>query len=496
MPLAIMMVPGISDTTDFETLRQTEYGYLDAQDHVYLDYTGSGLTAASQMQHHSTRLATTLYGNPHSVNPTSAAATEAIGCTKSRVLSHVNASPDEYTVVFTANATAAARLVGEAYPFHRDRGLVLTADNHNSINGIREFAASKGARTKYIPLGPRDLRIRQKDVTSALVPSRRLWDRLPTGCHRMLRSSSTKAKSAGLFAYPAQSNFSGVRHPLSWIVFAQERGYHVLLDAAAYLPTAALDLSEVKPDFVIVSWYKLFGYPTGIGCLIARKDPLELLRTQRPWFSGGTIQVAATSVPWHTLASGAEAFEDGTPNFLAIPDVHFGLDWLEAVGVSAIGARVNFLTGLFLGRLLTMRHSDRTPMVRVYGPTNTEMRGGTITFNFLDARGKVIDDQVVGLESAAARISLRTGCFCNPGAGEAALGLDKSVIQLLAIPRKQSGEVDKQLEAHGVETLGAVRVSFGLASTTADLDKFFGFAEKTYKDRIVIRKGPLIRPQC
>ncbi|KAK4139221.1 molybdenum cofactor sulfurase [Dichotomopilus funicola] len=490
------MPVGIPDTTDFETLRRTEYNYLDAQDHVYLDYTGSGLTAASQVRHHSTRFATTLYGNPHSINPTSAAATEAIDRTKSRVLAHVNASPGEYTVVFTANATAAARLVGEAYPFHRGRGLVLTADNHNSINGIREFAASKGAQTKYIPLLQPDLRISHTDVTSALGPSRRLWRRLPTRCHCMLRRSSLNPKSAGLFAYPAQSNFSGVRHPLSWTALAQERGYHVLLDAAAYLPTATLDLSEVKPDFVIVSWYKLFGYPTGIGCLIARKESLDLLRMQRPWFSGGTIQAAAASVPWHTLAPGAEAFEDGTPNFLGIPDVHFGLDWLEAIGVSAIGARVNFLTGLFLDRLLQMHHSNGTPMVRVYGPINTDMRGGTITFNFLDAREKVIDDRLVGLESAAARISLRTGCFCNPGAGEAALGLDKSVVQLLTRPRKPLRKVDRQLEAHGVETLGAVRVSFGLASNTTDLDKFFGFAEKTYKDRIVVREGPPIRPQC
>ena len=37
----------------------------------------------------------------------------------------------------------------------------------------------------------------------------------------------------------------------------------VVLDAAAYAPTHGLDLSRVKPDFVPLSFYKLFGFPTG-----------------------------------------------------------------------------------------------------------------------------------------------------------------------------------------------------------------------------------------
>ena len=80
----------------------------------------------------------------------------------------------------------------------------------------------------------------------------------------------------GLFAYPAQSNFSGVKHPLRWIELAHEHGYDVLLDAAAYVPSSRLDLSVVKPDFVPVSWYKALGYPTGLGCLIARREALAL----------------------------------------------------------------------------------------------------------------------------------------------------------------------------------------------------------------------------
>jgi len=86
-----------------------------------------------------------------------------------------------------------------------------------------------------------------------------------------------------LFAFPAQSNFSGVQHPLEWIEQAHEHGWDVLLDAAAFVPTNRLDLSHWHPDFVALSFYKMFGWPTGVGCLLARRDALT--RLERPWFS-------------------------------------------------------------------------------------------------------------------------------------------------------------------------------------------------------------------
>jgi selenocysteine lyase/cysteine desulfurase len=497
MPHITTAYPEYQSTARLDELRRSEYSYLDSQDHIYLDFTGSGLAAAAQIRHHEQRLAQTLSGNPHSANPTSAAATEAIDATRARILAHLNASPAEYTVIFTPNATGAARLVGEAYPFRRGTRFVLTADNHNSINGIREFAGARGVKTTYIPLQSSDLRVADADVISAMSINRGIFRRLPLSCSSILRGNTpTKPGANGLFAYPAQSNFSGVRHPLSWIRLAQQHGYHVLLDAAAFLPTSTLNLSEVKPDFVLVSWYKLFGYPTGVGCLVARKDSLECLRVRRPWFSGGTIQAAAASVPWHIMAQGAEAFEDGTVNFLSIPDVHFGLDWMRGIGMDVIETRVRCLTGWFLDRLLQLRHSDGSPMVMVYGPSDMKMRGGTVTFNFLDSAGKVVDERQVALESAAARISLRTGCFCNPGAGEVALGLNKKVFRRLSRVRQLPRGLDELVDVLGIPSFGAVRVSLGPVSTTADVDKFFGFAEKTYKDRVTTSAGLPPREQC
>ncbi len=460
--------PEYATTARLDELRRTEYGYLDEQGHLYLDYTGAGLAARAQHRAHADRLAGGLFGNPHSVNPTSEAATVLVERARDRVLAHFNAAPDEYAAVFTPNATGAARLVGEAYPFGRRTRLVLTVDNHNSVNGLREFARRAHARTVYVPTRAPELRVDPDVLTAAL------------------------SKGRGLFAYPAQSNFSGVRHPLSWVGLAQDRGYDVLLDAAAYLPTGVLDLSVVRPEFVLVSWYKLFGYPTGVGCLVARRDALARLR--RPWFSGGTIQAVSVGMPWHTMAPDESAFEDGTLNFLSIPDVHFGLDWLAGIGLPVIGTRVACLTGWFLSCLADLKHSDGTPMTRVYGPTTRDARGGTVAFNFLDATGKVVDERLVAAETAAAGISLRTGCFCNPGVGEDAFGLDLATLKPLR--RARTGTLDEYLDLIGLPSAGAVRVSFGLVSTVADVTRFGEFATRTYRDRVTDTEGLPPRDRC
>lgn len=471
--------PEYCTTFQLDELRATEYAYLDKQDHVYLDYTGSGLAASAQHRAHQERLENVLCGNPHSVNPTSEAATHLIEQARARVLAHLNAPPDEYMVIFTSNATGAARIVGEAYPFSKRTKLVLSSDNHNSINGLREFARRRHAPTVYVHTQPPELHIDPTALTSVLSRPGR-WDAL---------LGSGPGRRRGLFAYPAQSNFTGVRHSLSWVGLAQKHGYDVLLDTAAYLPTGTLDLSVVQPEFMIISCYKLFGYPTGVGCLVARRSALA--RLSRPWFSGGTIRAVTVGIPWHDMATDESAFEDGTLNFHSIPDVVFGLDWLAGIGMHVIATRVLCLTGWFLDRLRWLEHSDGSPMIRVYGPTNTKARGGTVAFNFLDATGKVIDERLVAVESAVARISLRVGCFCNPGGFEDAMDLDVRPLR-----RTKAASLDEIINLIGLPSAGAIRVSFGLVSTATDVDRFFAFAIETYRDRKNSTTGLSPRDRC
>lgn len=109
--------PGYQSTALLDRLRATEYSYLDAAGHVYLDYTGAALPAQAQLNAHAERMHGRCFGNPHSENPTSAASTELIERARHAILAHFNAPPDEYAAIFTPNASGACRLVGEAYPF-------------------------------------------------------------------------------------------------------------------------------------------------------------------------------------------------------------------------------------------------------------------------------------------------------------------------------------------------------------------------------------------
>ena len=123
------------------------------------------------------------------------------------------------------------------------------------------------------------------------------------------------------------------------------------------------------------------------------------------------------------------AFEDGTVNFLSIPDVTTGLDWIDGIGIDLIHRRVSMLTGWLLDNLGRLKHSNGAPLIRLYGPADRAGRGGTVAFNFLDPAGRVIDERAVARDAAAAGISLRTGCFCNPGAAEWAFGLGRKDVR-------------------------------------------------------------------
>jgi selenocysteine lyase/cysteine desulfurase len=446
--------PSFGETGLLDVLRETEYGRLDASGQVYLDYTGGSLYAESQVEDHMRLLRRAVYGNPHSVNPTSSAATALVEQARSAVLRYFNASEVEYACIFTPNATGALRLVGESYPFGPDDQFVATFDNHNSVNGIREFAHARGARTSYVPLEPPALR-----VDDALL-ARYLEDASPAG--------------RNLFAYPAQSNFSGVKHPLEWIALAHERGWDVIVDCAAFVPTSRLDLSVWKPDFVPISFYKMFGYPTGLGALLAQRSALGRLR--RPWFSGGTVVAANVQGEMVVPASGHALFEDGTVNYLGIPAVEIGLRYIERIGIDTISHRVRALGTWLLDALQRLRHSNGGPAVRVYGPKVWERRGATIAFNFLHPDGRVIDERFVDRVAAAHRISVRTGCFCNSGAGEIAFSLSRET--LIGATFAPEMILDDYIRMIGMPTGGAIRVSLGLANNFADVYRFLGFAHE------------------
>jgi selenocysteine lyase/cysteine desulfurase len=174
--------PTFESTSVLDQLRAAEYTRLDKQQ-VYLDYTGGGLYAESQLHEHMELPCHSVFGNPHSTNPTSQAITELVEHVRNYVLGYFHASPDEYMVIVAP-----------------------------------------------------DLRVNEAYLIYAL--------------------DQARPGQYNLFAYPAQSNFSGVQQPLEWVEEAHTRGWDMLVDCAAFAPTNRLDLSKWHPDFVPISFYQ------------------------------------------------------------------------------------------------------------------------------------------------------------------------------------------------------------------------------------------------
>lgn len=453
--------PIFKSTLAIDDLRQRDYQRLEKSGQVYLDYTGGGLYAESQVKAHQDLLLNGVFGNPHSSNPSSSYSTKLVENARQAVLDYFHGDPSEYVVIFTSNASGALKLVGESYPFNKDSHYLLTFDNHNSVNGIREYALAKGAEVTYIPVVPPAMRVDES--------------KMPEYFSRCRQGGNC------LFAYPAQSNFSSVQHPLEWIDMAHQQGWDVLLDGAAFTPTNLLDLSVYKPDFVPISFYKMFGYPTGVGALIARRKALTKLH--RPWFAGGTITVASVQGEKHYLAEAPMSFEDGTLDYLNIPAVEIGIRHLKSIGVGRVHERVMCLTSWLIENLLEIKYPNGMPLVRFYGPLDIERRGGTIAINFVDENGRVVDHRWIEERANQKNVSLRTGCFCNPGAGEVALGI--SSMELSACFNRPDHDQRLSYDEFRLcidgKASGAVRISVGLVSNFADVEAFLQFAQSLVK---------------
>ena len=437
-----------TDAIDFAALRASEFARLDTVGIAYLDYAASALYGVSQARAHGDRLTHGIFGNPHSEHLASRHSAAAQAAARAATLAFFDADPDIHDVCFTANATAAIKLVAESYRFSLRRGLILSADNHNSVNGIREFARRAQAPVSVLPL---DTELRLDHGSASL-------------------RASVERQGGGLFAFPQQSNFSGVRHDLSLIEEAGALGCDVLVDAAAAGPCGALSLRTHSADFVVCSFYKLFGLPTGVGALIAKKSALGRLR--RPWFSGGTVEFVSVAHGRHALRTGHEGFEDGTPNFLDLAAIESGFAFLARMPRAGLRAHIQSHMQHFLTLAATLRHCNGAPLVRLYGPLNMKQRGGIVAFNVLQNDGSVLPYERVEWLAREHGVAIRGGCFCNPGAAEKAFGFDA-----LGVERcfdKLEGSFSIEAFRSCVEraaTVGALRLSVGAPTTHTDIER-------------------------
>ncbi|KAI0090817.1 PLP-dependent transferase [Irpex rosettiformis] len=445
-------------TWTLDALRRSDFSRLDHVGEAYVDYMGGSLYPNSLVRVHTNFLNRNVLGNTHSVNNSSRLSATHAAAARKAVLSFFNAPPD-YTVVFTANASAALKLVGESFPFSPDGCYILGADSHNSVHGIRQFAIQRGAQVHYIE----STSTGGMDVADAL--------------NTLSRHHHPDHPAPSLFALTGQSNVSNAKNPLVLIKHAASMGYYTLLDAAALAPTSVISLSETPVDAMAISFYKMFGFPTGVGALIVKKSFLEKLR--RPWFAGGTVDVVQAPGTIFTLTSEInEQFEDGTINYLNLPAITDGLRFLSAY-LPFLPLRLNILTHYLINSLKEFRYeTTNTPVVRVLSRIPSRRlrsigeqsdTGSVISLIFLAPTEGMLPLSFIEYAAAAQNISLRTGCMCNPGGAAALLGLREDMDRLYC------GVTMKQFEQHVGHELGVVRISLGLATNFQDVFRVLRF---------------------
>ncbi|KAH9994300.1 pyridoxal phosphate-dependent transferase [Russula vinacea] len=442
--------PPLPTNWHVDALRRSEYSRL-AQDETYVDYMGGALYPASLISVHAEFLQSTVLGNTHSESPSSKLSAALTARARAAVLSFFNAPPGS-TVIFTANASAALKLVGEAFPFSPRAAYVLPEDAHNSVHGIREFAKAKGAPVVYLSSPPRGgVRVRE--------------------------------------AFP----------PLAVLAHASARGFTTLLDAAALAPTTPIDLTHTPVDAVAISFYKMFGFPTGIGALVLAPGIGAWLREKRPWFAGGTVEVV--QVPGTAVGRTAaidEAFEDGTLNYTLLPAVTTGLRLLGAY-LPALPSRIAALSAC-CARLLEEIQWPRSglPAVRVLsrvpGATPepgeaSQGTGGIVSCLMFDEKGEPVPLSRVAAHAAANGIALRTGCMCNPGGAATLLSLG-SLMSVLDKGDASHPPTLRSLEDAAGQELGVVRISFGLASCWTDVWRVRCWVVQALNEQWTIRPAP------
>ncbi|KAH7650008.1 cysteine desulfurase selenocysteine lyase-like PLP dependent transferase superfamily [Cryptosporidium bovis] len=454
--------------TDVEGISNSELGRFRGQ--TYLDYTGSGLYQKSQLEEIYNDFIKNAYGNAHSRNPSAELTDKNLAEARNLIYDFFNISNSTHSIVFTGGATGGLKLIGEDFPWTKGSKYYYLRINHNSVLGIREYTTLFGAEFKALSYS---------DVEYIL--SRR--KKSAVNNHLVNDLLNHKYEDYCLFAFPGKDNFAGEKYPLSWIKDVQNYGlsdnceWKVLLDAAALVPTERLDMNKYPADFAVVSFYKLFGYPTGLGALIIRTD--DALRLKKTYFGGGAVVMASCDSRWCKMRENPSAkFEDGTVSFLSIVSLKYGFKKLEYFGMDKISKHVASLT-LFTFKLLSnMRHFSGTNVVQFYGMYHSLPNSGIINFNILYPDGTHVNYSQVEQLASANNIHLRAGCFCNPGACQDFLGLTLTEIKTTSEIRESCS--DPSNNGNKDRPLGSVRISFGYLSTFRDVYNFVRFIQNNF----------------
>lgn len=418
-----------------------------------------------------------LLGNPHSASPSSQLATLRVEDTRLRALRFFNADPAEFDLVFVANATAGIKLVAEALRASPDGfDYVYHEASHTSLVGIREEARN-----------------------SLCLDNGQVEDWLRGDC---LSAYDERDPSTLLFAYPGQSNMDGARYPLDWshrprnLDRQSGSSVYTLLDAAALAATSPLHLgnSETAPDFTVVSFSKIFGFPD-LGGLIVRRQA-EPAFDSRKYFGGGTVDtVTCHKEQWHVPKSRHlhERLEDGTlpiHSIIAL-DVAVRTHGQLFGSMRNVSSHVSYLTRHLRDDLGALCHGNGAPVCEIYSPAPDDLEdpgmGPIIAFNLRSQAGAWVSLTEVEKLAGLKGLHIRTGGVCNPGGVAAALNLQPWEVKRNFSAGFRCGSENDVIAG---KPTGVLRVSLGAMSTISDVDAFTAFISEFYCEELVPIEKP------
>lgn len=258
-----------------DQIRAQEYYHLSQSNHTCLDYIGIGLFSSSQLhkQESSSQLNSDFpffsisykTGNLKTQLLHGGQESELESAMRNRIMDFLNISANDYSMVFTANRTSAFKLVAESYPYKTSRKLLTVYDYESeAVEGMINNSEKRGAKVMSAEFSWPRLRIQSAKLRKMVVSKRK------------------KKKKRGLFVFPVHSRITGSRYPYVWMTMAQENGWHVLVDACALGPKDmdSFGLSLFQPDFLISSFYKIYGEnPSGFACLFVKKSAISSLES-------------------------------------------------------------------------------------------------------------------------------------------------------------------------------------------------------------------------
>lgn len=244
------------------------------------------------------------------VHELAARATAQYEGARDRIAQYLNAEREE--IVFTRGTTEAINLVARSFLQPRlragDEILLTGMEHHSNIVPWQLAGAAVGARTIGAPVlddGSLDF-----EAWKALINER-----------------------TRLIAVVHVSNTLGTVNPLQAMIGeAQSHGIPVLVDGAQAIAHLPVDVKQLGVDFYACSSHKAYG-PTGFGVLYAKREHLEAMP---PWHGGGDMirSVSFGGSSWNDVPY---KFEAGTPDIAGAIGFAAALDWIDTVGLEAIG---------------------------------------------------------------------------------------------------------------------------------------------------------------